>query len=195
MNYIEGKKGWIEAIVGPMYSGKTEELIKRCKRMEYSGKKYQIFKPSIDTRYSTDEIVTHNKVHMPCQSVNHGSDIKRYIKDDTQAIVLDEIQFFDPSLIKALKELSEQGYRIIVAGLDTDFRGEPFGVASQILALADKVDKLTAICLCCGKEATRTQRIIDGKPAFYNDPTILVGEKESYQPRCRDCHIVLNNND
>ena len=88
-----------------------------------------------------------------------------------------------------------QGYRIIVAGLDTDFRGEPFGVASQILALADKVDKLTAICLCCGKEATRTQRIIDGKPAFYNDPTILVGEKESYQPRCRDCHIVLSNND
>ncbi len=195
MNYIEGKKGWIEAIVGPMYSGKTEELIRRCKRMEYSNKKYQIFKPSIDTRYSTDEIVTHNKVHMPCISVNHGSDIKRYIKDDTQAIVLDEIQFFDPSLIKALKELSEQGYRIIVAGLDTDFRGEPFGVASQILALADKVDKLTAICLCCGKEATRTQRIIDGKPAFYNDPTILVGEKESYQPRCRDCHIVLNNND
>ncbi|MGM9969266.1 MAG: thymidine kinase [Anaeroplasma sp.] len=195
MNYYADKKGWVEAIVGPMFAGKTEELIRRVKRMDYARKKYMIFKPAIDNRYSKTEIVSHNMKALNAISISHGSDIKRHLKKDTQAIVIDEVQFFDDSLIKYVKELADEGYRVICAGLDTDFRGEPFGVVGPIMAISEKVTKLTAICSVCGEEATRTQRIINGQPAFYDDPTILVGEKESYEARCRCCHIVLSSNE
>ena len=195
MNYYNGKKGWVEAIVGPMFAGKTEELIRRVKRMDYAKKQYMIFKPAIDNRYSKTEIVSHNKKALKAISISHGSDIKRQLKKDTQAIVIDEVQFFDESLVKYAKELAEQGYRVICAGLDTDFRGEPFGIVGPILAISEKVTKLTAICSVCGEEATRTQRIINGMPAYYNDPVILVGEKESYEARCRCCHTVLMGNE
>lgn len=195
MNYYANKKGWVESIVGPMFAGKTEELIRRVKRMDYAKKHYLVFKPTIDTRYSKTEIVSHNKKALSAISISHGSDIKRYLKKDTQAIVIDEVQFFDDSLVKYVKELAEQGYRVICAGLDTDFRGEPFGVVGPILAISDSVTKLTAICSVCGEEATKTQRIINGKPAYYNDPIILVGEKESYEARCRCCHTVLMGNE
>ncbi len=191
MNYYEGKKGWVETIVGPMFAGKTEELIRRVKRMEYAKKSYIVFKPSIDVRYSKNEIVSHNKKALKAISISHGSDIKRHLKKDIQAIVIDEVQFFDDSLVKYVKELADMGYRVICAGLDTDFRAEPFGIVGPIMAISEKVTKLTAICSVCGEEATRTQRIIAGKPAYYNDPTILVGEKESYEARCRCCHVVL----
>ena len=191
MNYYEGKKGWVETIVGPMFAGKTEELIRRVKRMDYAHKKYIIFKPYIDDRYSTSEIVSHNKKAMKAINIEHGSEMKRHIKPDVQAVVIDEAQFFDASLVKYVKELADQGYRVICAGLDTDFRGEAFGVIGPIMAISEQVTKLTAICSCCGGEATKTQRIIDGKPAYYDDPVILVGEKESYEARCRDCHVVL----
>ncbi len=191
MNYYDNKKGWIEVITGPMFAGKTEELIRRVKRMEYAKKNYMIFKPAIDTRYSKNEVVSHNKKTLNAISISHGSDIKRHLKDDTQAIVIDEVQFFDESLLKYVMDFADNGYRVICAGLDTDFRGEPFGVVGPLMAVSESVTKLTAICCVCGEEATRTQRIIDGKPAFYDDPIILVGANDSYEARCRCCHQVI----
>lgn len=190
-NYYIDKKGWVEVITGPMFAGKTEELIRRVKRMEYAKKHYLIFKPAIDNRYSKDEVVSHNKKSIGAISISHGSDIKRYLKRDTQAIVIDEVQFFDDSLVKYVQELANAGLRVICAGLDTDFRGEPFGIVGPLMAVAEQVTKLTAICCECGTDATRTQRIIDGRPAFYDDPTILVGANDSYEARCRCCHEVL----
>jgi len=190
-NYYIDKKGWVEVITGPMFAGKTEELIRRVKRMEYAKKQYLIFKPAIDNRYSKDEVVSHNKKSMGAISISHGSDIKRYLKKNTQAIVIDEVQFFDESLVKYVQELAGKGLRVICAGLDTDFRGEPFGIVGPLMAVAEQVTKLTAICSECGTDATRTQRIIDGKPAYYDDPTILVGANDSYEARCRCCHEVL----
>ena len=174
-----------------MFSGKTEELLKRIKRMEYSKKKYMVFKPKIDSRYSINEIVSHNQKKVPAITISHGSDIKRHLKSDTQAIVIDEVQFFDDVFFKDIYDLANLGYRVICGGLDTDFRGEPFGIIGSILAVAEDVMKITAICVCCGEEATKTQRIINGRPAYYDDPIILVGEKESYEARCRCCHEVL----
>ena len=191
MNYYENEKGWIECIVGPMFAGKTEELIRRVKRMEYAKKKYQIFKPSIDNRYSIGEIVSHNKKSMQAINIDKSTEIRKHLKADTQAIVIDEVQFFDDNILEEIKKFASEGYRVICGGLDTDFRGEPFGIISPLLALAEDVTKLTAICTCCGNLATKTQRIINGKPAYYDDPIILVGEKESYEARCRNCHIVL----
>lgn len=191
MEYYTGKKGWVEVITGPMFAGKTEELIRRVKRMEYAKKNYMIFKPAIDNRYSDNEVVSHNKKALRAINISHGSDIKRHLKKDTQAVVIDEVQFFDASLLKYVMELADEGYRVICAGLDTDFRGEPFGVMGSILAISENVTKLTAICSVCGNEATKTQRIIDGQPAFYDDPVILVGANDSYEARCRCCHKVL----
>lgn len=191
MEYYTGKKGWVEVITGPMFAGKTEELIRRVKRMEYAKKKYMIFKPAIDNRYSTTEVVSHNKKAVEAINISHGSDIKRHLKKTTQAVVIDEVQFFDESLLKYVQELAASGFRVICAGLDTDFRGEPFGVMGSILAIAESITKLTAICSVCGEEATKTQRIIDGQPAFYDDPIIMVGANDSYEARCRCCHTVL----
>ena len=190
MNYYDNKKGWIEVICGPMFAGKTEELIRRIKRMDYAKKNYLVFKPKIDNRYSTTEVVSHNKKAVKAINISHGRDIKRHLKPNTQAIVIDEAQFFDESLLKYVVELANEGYRVICAGLDTDFRGEPFGVMGPLLAVATQVTKLTAICSVCGEEATRTQRIIDGQPAFYDDPVILVGANDSYEARCICCHEV-----
>lgn len=190
-NYYIDKKGWVEVITGPMFAGKTEELIRRVKRMEYAKKNYLVFKPAIDVRYSSNEVVSHNKKSVNAINISHGSDIKRYLKRDTQAIVIDEVQFFDDSLVKYVQELAGAGLRVICAGLDTDFRGEPFGIVGPLMAVAEQVTKLTAICSECGTDATRTQRIIDGKPAYYDDPTILVGANDSYEARCRCCHEVL----
>ncbi|MCR5113007.1 MAG: thymidine kinase [Acholeplasmatales bacterium] len=191
MNYYENQKGWVETICGPMFAGKTEELFKIIKRMEFAHKKYLIFKPAIDSRYSETEIVSHNQNKLPAISIQHGREIKRNLKKDTQAVVIDEIQFFDKSMLKYIQELAADGLRVIVAGLDRDFRGESFGVTGDCMAISDKVIKLTAVCACCGAEATMTQRIIDGKPAYYDDPQVLVGASDVYEPRCRNCHKVL----
>ncbi len=191
MEYYEGKKGWVEVICGPMFAGKTEELIRRVKRMDYAHKKYVIFKPVIDNRYSETEVVSHNKKAVEAICIQHGSDMKRHLKKNIQAVVIDEVQFFDESMLKYVMELADKGYRVICAGLDTDFRGEPFGVIGSLMAIAESVTKLTAICSKCGAEATRTQRIIDGEPAYYDDPVVLVGANEAYEARCRCCHEVL----
>ncbi len=191
MKYYENQKGWIEAIVGPMFAGKTEELIRRVKRMEYAHKNYLIFKPSIDNRYSIGEIVSHNKKALSAINIEHSKDIKKCLKPETQAVVIDEVQFFDDDIVDVIKNLAEEGYRVICGGLDCDFRGEPFMIVANILALSEDVTKLTAICQVCGALATKTQRIINGKAAYYDDPIILVGEKEAYEARCRNCHTVL----
>lgn len=191
MNYYDGKKGWIEAIVGPMFAGKTEELIRRCRRMDYAHKNYMVFKPVIDNRYSYTDVVSHNKKSVHAYAIRNGSELRSLLKPETQAIVIDEVQFFDEGFFKDIYDLANLGYRVICGGLDTDFRGEPFGIIGSILAVAEDVMKITAICVCCGEEATKTQRIINGRPAYYDDPIILVGEKESYEARCRCCHEVL----
>jgi thymidine kinase len=191
MNYYEGKKGWIEAIVGPMFAGKTEELIRRVRRMDYAHKNYMVFKPVIDNRYSYTDVVSHNKKSVKAIAIRNGEEIWKNLKPETQCIVIDEVQFFDESFFKDIVELANRGYRVICGGLDTDFRGEPFGIIGSILSVAEDVMKLTAICVVCGSEATKTQRIINGNPAYYDDPIILVGEKESYEARCRCCHTVL----
>ena len=190
MNYYVGKPGWIEVICGPMFAGKTEELIRRVIRMDYAKKKYVIFKPSIDNRYAESQVVSHNKRKVDAISISNSKEMEKYITDEHEAVIIDEVQFFDEGVIRVAHEFAERGLRVIVGGLDCDFRGVPFSNVATLLAMAEKVTKLTAICVCCGEDATKTQRIINGMPAKYDDPIILVGEKDSYESRCRRCHAV-----
>lgn len=191
MKYYKDQPGWIEMICGPMFAGKTEELIRRVRRMDFAKKNYIIFKPEIDKRYSDTDVVSHNQKKVKAISISEVSQMQQYIEQNCQAVIIDEIQFFDPKVVPFIQVLADQGLRVICAGLDCDFRGSPFEIVASILAIAESVTKLTAICSVCGNEATRTQRIINGKPAAFDDPTILVGEKESYEARCRACHEVL----
>ena len=191
MEYNKDKAGTIEVICGPMFAGKTEELIRRVKRMQFAKKDFIIFKPKIDNRYSVDEVVSHSHIKFKAINISKPQEILKHIKANLQAVVIDEIQFFDESILQIIDDLANSGMRVICAGLDCDFRGKPFGIIPSILAMAEHITKLTAICSCCGDEATRTQRIINGKPAYEDDPIILVGATESYEPRCRKCHEVL----
>lgn len=184
------KKGWIEVITGPMFAGKSEELIRRIKRLEYAHKKTLVFKPKIDNRYSENEIVSHSKIKTRSINIETAQDILKYVDRDTEAVVIDEVQFLDHEIVHVVEDLANRGIRVIVAGLDRDFRGEPFQNMPELLALAEDVTKLTAICMRCGAPATRTQRLVNGEPASYDDPIIIVGASESYEPRCRHCHEV-----
>ena len=182
--------GWIEVICGSMFAGKSEELIRRVTRLEYAKKKIKVFKPIIDNRYSNDEIVSHSKYKTKAINITCADDILQHIEEDIYAVVVDEVQFLDRKIIEIAEQLADQGKRVILAGLDKNFRGEPFGVMPDLLARAETVTKLTAICSVCGMPATRTQRLVNGKPARYDDPLILVAATESYEPRCRKCHKV-----
>lgn len=184
--------GCIEVVCGPMYSGKSEELIRRIRRAEIAKQKVQVFKPTIDDRYDKQDIVSHRGDKIQGIPVSRSEDILNYLDEDTEVIGIDEVQFFDDGIIKIVNQLADNNKRVIVAGLDTDFRGEPFNVMPQLMAIAEFVDKITAICMKCGNPATKTQRLIDGKPADYNDPIVLIGAKESYEARCRNCHKVPN---
>lgn len=184
------KKGWIEVITGPMFAGKSEELIRRIKRLEYAHKKTLVFKPKIDNRYSENEIVSHSKIKTRSINIETAQDILKYVDRDTEAVVIDEVQFLDHEIVHVVEDLANRGIRVIVAGLDRDFRGEPFQNMPELLALAEDVTKLTAICMRCGAPATRAQRLVNGEPASYDDPIIIVGASESYEPRCRHCHEV-----
>ena len=186
------KLGWIEVICGPMFAGKSEELIRRIKRIEYAKKKVIVFKPLIDNRYSENEVVSHNKRKTKCYNLSTSSDVYKYISEDTYAVAFDEVQFMDEGILDVCQELADKGIRVICAGLDNDFRGEPFSIMPQLLCMAEYVTKLTAICNVCGSNATRTQRIVNGVPASYDDPIIIVGAAEAYEPRCRHCHEVRN---
>lgn len=184
-------KGFIEVVCGPMFAGKTEELIRRIKRLEYAKQSVLVFKPKLDNRYDAkQEIVSHNLSKKPSIVIEKSDEIYTYLNQDIDAVVIDEAQFFDHGIVKVAEKLADRGIRVIVGGLDRDFRGEPFGPMPELLARAEFVTKLTAICVKSGLPATRTQRIINGKPADYNDPTILVGAQESYEPRARQFHEV-----
>ena len=190
--YNQYKEGWLEVISGCMFAGKTEELIRRINVLSFAKKKIIVFKPKIDDRYSTTEIVSHAGMHVPCVVVENAMDILEYVSEDVDVVAVDEVQFFDKAIVDVCEFLADHGLRVMVAGLDKDFRGEPFGVMPELLTRAEFVTKLEAVCAKCGSPATRTQRIVDGVPASYNDPIVLVGAKESYEPRCRHCHEVLN---
>lgn len=188
--YQEFQPGWIEVICGSMFAGKSEELIRRVRTLSFSNKNIIAFKPAIDDRYSIDEIASHAGERYKAYAINKAQDILKYIKEDTNIVAIDEVQFFDKSIIEIIEDMANKGIRVIVAGLDKDFRGEPFGIMPELLARAEFVTKLSACCKVCGQGATRTQRIINGKPAYYEDPIILVGANESYEARCRKHHEV-----
>ena len=186
------KLGWIEVICGPMFAGKSEELIRRIKRLEYAKKKVVVFKPTIDNRYSENEVVSHNKRSTKCYNLSNSLDAFKYIDDTTYAVAFDEVQFMDENIVSVCEKLAQDGKRVICAGLDLDFRGEPFSIMPELLTRAEYVTKLTAICVKCGSNATRTQRIVDGIPAPYDSPLVIIGASEAYEPRCRHCHEVPN---
>lgn len=187
---LQLRDGWIEVICGSMYAGKTEELLRRIRRIEYAKKTILVFKPKLDNRYSESEVVSHNNERVKSINISNPKDILKYIDPLPYAIAIDEVQFLDKEVITICEELANRGIRVILAGLDKDFRGEPFGIMPELLARAEYVTKLNAICQVCGAPATRTQRIINGRPAKYSDPIILVGAKEHYEARCRHCHVV-----
>lgn len=190
--YIMKQSGWVELICGSMFSGKSEELIRRIKRATYGNLSVRVFKPAIDNRYHEESVVSHNGNSILARPVEKATDILDHITDDIDVIGIDEIQFFDEAIVSIVDQLADLGHRVIVAGLDTDFRGEPFGVMPELMAMSEMVTKLNAICPRCGSPASRTQRLIDCEPASYDDPIILVGASESYEPRCRHCHEVPN---
>ena len=183
-------KGWIEVIAGPMFAGKSEELLRRIRRLEYAKQKYVVFKPAIDNRYAKGELVSHIKNKSKAIPIKKASEILKHISYNTDVVVVDEAQFLDLELVDICEKLANEGRRVIVAGLDMDFRGEAFEVMGQLLSKAEDVMKLTAICMKCGAPATRSQRIINGKPAKYHDPIVVVGAQEKYEPRCRHCHEI-----
>jgi thymidine kinase len=182
--------GWIEIVCGSMFSGKTEELIRRVRRARIARQKVQVFKPSLDSRYHAEQVSSHNGLHWQAVPVGNAREILDRLEPDTTVVAVDEVQFFDWEISAVCNELAERGLRIILAGLDMDFRGEPFGPMPLLLAEAEEVTKLQAICVICGAPASRTQRLIDSRPAAFDDPIILVGGSESYEARCRHCHQV-----
>ncbi len=183
--------GRIEVVCGSMFSGKTEELIRLVRRAIIARQKVQVVKPQIDTRYHVQKVTSHNGLVVDAQPVADTAEIRRVLRPDTTVLAIDEVQFFDLDIVALCEELAEQGIRVICAGLDMDFRGEPFGSMPALLARAEYVYKLQAICVQCGESASRTQRLINGQPAAYDDPIVLIGADEVYEARCRHCHDVL----
>jgi len=184
--------GGIEVICGSMFSGKTEELIRRVRRAKIARQKVQVFKPAIDTRYGMEKVISHDGLDVEAVPVDSSQAILDRIEPDTTVVAIDEIQFFGMDVLQLTDLLAQRGLRIIAAGLDMDFRGEPFGPMPALLSKAEQVEKLQAICVVCGAPASRTQRLIDGRPASYHDPVILVGGSESYEARCALHHDVPN---
>ncbi|MBN1933829.1 MAG: thymidine kinase [Anaerolineae bacterium] len=182
--------GRIEVVCGSMFSGKTEELIRRVRRAQIARQKVQVFKPAIDNRYGVQKITSHNGLFVEAVPVPDAQTILSLIEPETDVVAIDEVQFFDWQIANVCSELANRGLRVLLAGLDLDFRGEPFGPMPLVLALAEDVEKLHAICMACGQDASRTQRLINGQPASYDDPIILVGASEVYEARCRMHHEV-----
>ena len=191
MMYQMYRPGYIEVISGCMFAGKTEELIRRIKTLEFAKKNVLVFKPAIDNRYSNTKVVSHAGSSVESIVVPDARSILDFVKDDTDVIAIDEIQFFDEDVLLVCDYLAKKGKRVMCAGLDTDFRAEPFGVMPRLITDAEFVTKLTAVCMKCGAPATRTQRLVNGKPAQYSDPIIMVGAAEAYEARCRHCHEVI----
>ncbi|WP_395473170.1 thymidine kinase [Spiroplasma endosymbiont of Nomada rufipes] len=192
--YSRYNEGWIEVITGCMFAGKTEEFMRRINRLQYAKRKVLVFKPKVDIRYDAKKVVSHKGVSITAIVIDDPMQILKHVDKEIEAVAIDEVQFFKPSIIEVIKTLANQNKQVIVAGLDQDFRGEPFPVTKELLALAEFVTKLDAVCVKCGKAATRTQRIINGQEARYDDEIILIGAQEKYEARCRSHHRVLTNN-
>lgn len=188
--YMVRKNGWIEMICGSMFSGKSEELIRRVRRTQFAKQSCVTFKPSIDNRYSEVDVVSHTGMKVPAYAISHSTHMLNYVTEEIEVVAIDEIQFFDDEIVNVVQQLANMGKRVICAGLDQDFRGLPFGKVPELMAIAEHVTKLNAVCATCSSPASRTQRLINGKPASFHDPVILVGASESYEPRCRHCHEV-----
>ncbi|CAM4168929.1 thymidine kinase [Lederbergia lenta] len=184
------QSGWIEVICGSMFSGKSEELIRRVRRTQFAKQSIMVFKPQLDDRYSVTEVVSHNGTSVMAQPIAASAEILKEVQADIDVVAIDEAQFFDEGIIEVAQQLADSGHRVIIAGLDQDFRGEPFGPMPSLMSMAEQVTKLHAVCAVCGSPASRTQRLINGKPACYGDPVILVGAAESYEARCRHHHEV-----
>jgi thymidine kinase len=187
--------GRVEVICGSMFSGKTEELIRRARRAVIAKQQVQVFKPDVDTRYSIQRVTSHNGQAFEAVPVPNAQVIMEQLDPATTVVAIDEAQFFDSGIEQVTEQLARKGIRVIIAGLDMDFRGEPFGPMPALLCCADEVQKLHAICMICGENASRTQRLVDGEPARYDDPVILVGASETYEARCRDHHAVPGRKD
>lgn len=186
----ERARGHIELICGSMFSGKTEELIRRIRRAEIAKQRVQVFSHRLDTRYGESQVASHSGANWESLPAQNAEQILERLDPETTVVAIDEAQFFDWRIAEVVNALAHRGIRVIVAGLDMDFRGEPFGPMPLLMAQAEQVDKLSAICVICGAPASRTQRLINGAPARYDDPVILVGASEVYEARCRHCHQV-----
>ncbi len=181
MDIVKGNMGWIEVVVGPMFSGKSEELIRRLRRAEFARQRVQIFKPAIDERYSADEIVSHNGLGIPSECVSKASEVMEKVLPRTEVVGIDEAQFLGEEIVDVCTKLANSGKRVIVAGLDTDYLGRPFEPMPRLLAMAEEITKLLAICVRCGNPAVHTQRLIE------SDELIVVGAQGAYEARCRRC--------
>ena len=181
MNFAKGSLGWIEVVCGPMFSGKSEELIRRLRRAEIARQRVQIFKPVIDQRYSDNHIVSHSELRIRSESVKDASEVAAKVDLRTEVVGIDEAQFLGEPLLEAATKLANLGKRVIVAGLDTDFLGRPFEPMPRLLAMAEEITKLLAICVRCGNPAVHTQRL------FASEDLIVVGAEGMYEARCRRC--------
>ncbi|MBW8772878.1 MAG: thymidine kinase [Gemmatimonadetes bacterium] len=185
------RHGTIELIAGVMFSGKSEELIRRVRRAIIAKRAVQVFKSHLDARYAgLFHVSSHDGREVEAVPVDSAAEIFRQVRPDTEIVAIDEAQFLDAEVVTVATALAERGVRVILAGTDTDFRGEPFGAMGDLMAVAEEVTKLRAICVVCGELACRNQRLVDGKPARWDSPTIMVGGRESYEARCRHCHRV-----
>ncbi len=187
----EGREGWIEVITGVMFSGKSEELLRRVRRATIARKSVQVFKSHLDDRYGgLQQVASHDGSVVEAIPISESREIAEHVEAGTDVVAIDEAQFLDDGVVRVANALADQGRRVIVAGTDMDFRGAPFGPIPQLLAVAEKIDKLHAICVRCGELATRNQRLVEGRPAPAEGPTIQVGGGETYEARCRECHEV-----
>jgi thymidine kinase len=183
--------GQITVVCGSMFAGKSEELIRRVRRAIIARRRVQVFKSHLDSRYTgLYSVASHDGTELDASPVDSAAEIHRLVRPDTQLVAIDEAQFLDPDIVSVATLLARRGVRVVLAGVDTDFRGEPFGAMGELMAVAELVDKLQAICVVCGDPACRNQRLLNGKPARYDSPTIMVGGRESYEARCRHCHQV-----
>ena len=182
--------GQLTIVCGSMYAGKSEELIRLARRSLYAKKRVQVFKPSIDDRYHQTMVVSHMGVQHEADTAKNTEELRAKLKKDTQVLLIEEVQFFDAKIVDFVVETADRGVDVICAGLDQDFRRQPFGPMPNLLAAADEVVKLRAICMKCGAPASHTYRMVDGKPAHWDDPIVLIGATESYEARCRNCFEI-----
>jgi len=185
------RSGSIEVIAGVMFSGKSEELLRRVRRAEIARRRVQVFKSHLDERYAgIKHVSSHDGRMQEAVPIGTAGELMRLLRPDTEVVAIDEAQFLDDGIVDVATALAARGVRVMLAGTDTDFRGEPFGAMAQLMAVAETVDKLRAICMVCGDLACRNQRLIEGRPAPYDSPVILVGGSDAYEARCRHCHRV-----